>query len=77
MIKTKEQEKAPETNLNEMGIMIINNVHQGQESNSWTNWDFKQKFGHYKQVPNGNHRAEKCNNYKSSIENFNSLDQEE
>ena len=34
MIKTKEQEKAPETNLNEMGIMIINNVHQGQESNS-------------------------------------------
>lgn len=44
MIKTKEQEKAPETNLNEMGIMIINNVHQGQESNSWTNWDLNKNL---------------------------------
>lgn len=66
----KEQDETSKTILYEMEISILSDkkykvivikMFTEQESNEWTQWKLQQRNGKYKNILNGNHRAEEYN----------------
>ena len=76
MFQTKEQDKTPEIDFNEMQISDLPNgihnngykdSHQSQENNAWTKQKFLQRYRKYKKVTNRNHRVGEYNNWTAKF----------